>query len=115
MQHDRAHIVLGVEEEDAARDVVVHGAVRQAVQPIVDADRRAGLRLVLRVDRGRAVVADEHGVEARGAPGGLDARDEVLADARAQLLAVDDLRAHRRPPLDRASNAGSASFASASS
>ena len=32
MHHDRAHLVLGVEEEDAARDVVVGGAFRQAVE-----------------------------------------------------------------------------------
>jgi hypothetical protein len=53
VQHDRAHILLGVEEEDPPRDVVVLRAVRKPVQPVVDADRGAGLRLVLGVDRGR--------------------------------------------------------------
>ena len=35
VQHDRADIVLGVEEEDAARDVVVAGAVGKAVEAVL--------------------------------------------------------------------------------
>jgi hypothetical protein len=118
MQHDRVHLVLSVEEQYAASDIVVLRAIWESVQAILDTDSSTSFCLVLCVDRSGSITSHEHGIESDLASSTRDSRDEFRPHTRTQGLSVDDHGTHRALPVQASgsnANGGSASRVSASS
>ena len=98
VDHDGGDFVLGIEEEDAAGDLVVAAGLREFVEDVFDADLAAGSGLAFGVLAGGIVGrADKDGVEmdpaAGGADGGGTLRD-ALPIGLGEGFAVDERGCH---------------------